>query len=84
MADMTCAELVQVVTDYFEGAMPPDDRARFEEHVAICEGCEAFLDQMRTTIQLTGRLDEESIGEETRDRLLEAFRGWNLGGRSRV
>jgi anti-sigma factor RsiW len=47
---MTCQELVELVTDYLEGALPPEDAARFEAHVGSCPGCEAYLEQIRTTI----------------------------------
>jgi anti-sigma factor RsiW len=50
---MSCQELVELVTDYLEGALPPEDVARFEAHVAACPGCEAYLEQMRTTIAVT-------------------------------
>ena len=49
---MTCQELVELVTDYLEGVMPAGDRARFEEHLAICSGCQTYLDQMRVTMRL--------------------------------
>jgi predicted anti-sigma-YlaC factor YlaD len=49
---MTCQELVELVTDYLEGVMPAGDRARFEEHLAICSGCQTYLDQMRQTMRL--------------------------------
>jgi anti-sigma factor RsiW len=73
---LSCQELVELVTDYFEGALPAEEHARFEEHVQRCQGCGVYLEQMRITIRLLGRLsaDELSAGAE-RD-LLEAFRGW--------
>jgi anti-sigma factor RsiW len=49
---MTCQELVELVTDYLEGALPPDDAERFEAHVASCEGCETYVEQMKSTIAL--------------------------------
>jgi anti-sigma factor RsiW len=47
---MTCQELVELVTDYLEGALSPDDAARFEAHVAACVGCEIYVAQIRMTI----------------------------------
>ena len=81
MADtaLTCRELVEIVTDYLEGAMLEPDRSRFESHLAECTGCQAYLGQMRRTIELTGRLPEESIPPGARDRLLEVFRDWRRG-----
>jgi anti-sigma factor RsiW len=49
---LTCQELVELVTDYLEGALSPGERARFEAHVAQCKHCPTYLDQMRTTIRL--------------------------------
>jgi anti-sigma factor RsiW len=76
--DLSCQELVELVTEYFEGALASEQRARFEAHVAGCPGCEIHLEQMRTTLALTresGRLDERpEVGA-----LLEAFRGWKRG-----
>lgn len=74
--DLTCRELVELVTEYLEGAMPPTDRARFEAHVRECEGCAAYLDQVRQTIRLVGRLSEESLLPSTCDELLVHFREW--------
>jgi predicted anti-sigma-YlaC factor YlaD len=74
--DLTCAELVELVSDYLEGALAPDDRVRFEEHLTICSGCTNYLDQMRTTIALSGRLRVDDLSPEVRADLVDAFRGW--------
>jgi anti-sigma factor RsiW len=74
--ELTCAELVELVSDFIEGALPSDDRARFEQHLTICSGCANYLDQMRTTIALTGRLRVDDLSPEARAELLDAFRGW--------
>jgi anti-sigma factor RsiW len=73
---MTCRELVEVVSDYLEDRLPPDDERRLEEHLRECPYCVEYIDQMRQTIAALGELTEESISPETRDVLLEAFRGW--------
>lgn len=73
---LTCHEVVVLVTDYLEDALTPEDRRRVEEHLAECDGCTAYLDQIRETIRLTGMIREEQIPEEEKHRLLEAFRGW--------
>ena len=73
---LTCHEVVQLVTDYLEDALPRKARRRVEEHLALCDGCATYLDQMRETIRLTGMIREEEIPEEERQRLLQAFRGW--------
>lgn len=75
---MVCIELVELVTDYFEGALSEGDRRRFDEHLAACGPCTRYVEQLRIMIELTGRLDERDLGREPglRDALLEAFRGW--------
>ncbi len=78
-AELTCRELVEVVTDYLEDRLPPRDRLRFEEHIVICAGCTAYLEQMRQTILLAPRLREAGIALEARDALLRAFRDWKAG-----
>ena len=77
--EMTCKELVEVITDYLEGALPAEDRARFERHLGKCEGCHAYLDQMRETIRALGHLPPESLSPEAERALLDAFRGWRDG-----
>jgi anti-sigma factor RsiW len=71
---MTCAELVELVTAYLDGALDPEKEQRFVEHLAICDGCEIYVDQMRRTITEVGQVQPESLPDETRDRLLDAFR----------
>jgi anti-sigma factor RsiW len=78
--DLTCAELVELVTDFLDGALDPADRARFEQHLGICEGCAAYIDQMRVTVELTGRLRLEDLRPDTREALVDAFRGWRSSG----
>lgn len=74
--ELTCKELVEVVTDYLEGRMPAERRLLFEEHVAFCDGCQTYLEQMRATVRLTGTLREADIRPEARDGLVRAFRDW--------
>ena len=77
LPEMPCRELVELVTDYLEDRLAPVDRARFEAHLAECEYCAAYLEQMRETIRTLGRLPEESLSPEARAALLTAFRGWS-------
>ena len=76
---MSCQELVELVTDYFEGKLSWRQRRRFEKHIAACHWCARYLEQMRVTIATVGRLNADSISAEARDELLVAFRGWNAG-----
>jgi anti-sigma factor RsiW len=75
--ELTCQELVELVTDYFEGALSARDRARFERHIDGCENCTTYLDQMRITIRTLGRLPRETVAAAARDALLDAFHEWN-------
>jgi predicted anti-sigma-YlaC factor YlaD len=77
--DLTCREMVELVTGYLEDTMTASERARFEEHLAGCEGCGIYLDQMRTTIRLSGTLEEDAFPAGQLDRLTQAFRDWRSG-----
>jgi anti-sigma factor (TIGR02949 family) len=72
--EISCQEIVELVTDYLEGALPRSERKAFEEHLAGCPHCTNYLDQMRQTMRLTGRLTEEALEPELRAKLLDAFR----------
>jgi anti-sigma factor RsiW len=79
MIDVTaisCQELVELVTDYFEGALPEEEATRFERHLVPCENCQIYIEQMRTTIALTGRLRGTGLAAEAESELLRAFRDW--------
>jgi len=73
--ELTCREIVELVTAYLEDALDAADRERFEEHLVFCDGCGNYLEQMQETVRLAGRVTEE-IPAELEARLLEAFRGW--------
>lgn len=71
-----CNELVELVTDYLDGSLDLDTRARFDEHLLGCDGCSNYLQQFRTTVATLGRIPDESIEPAFRDKLLDAFRDW--------
>jgi anti-sigma factor RsiW len=73
---MTCEEFVELVTAYLDGGLPADQRVAFDEHMALCPGCDRYLDQFRKTIDLIGELPEESLSSPAREQLLEAFAAW--------
>jgi anti-sigma factor RsiW len=73
---ISCQEVVELVTGYLDQSLPADDASPFEQHINFCEGCDWYLDQMRTTISTVGRITEEEVPPETRDKLLTAFREW--------
>jgi hypothetical protein len=77
--ELTCQELVEVVTEYLEGSMPPGERLRFEEHLVYCDFCTTYIDQMRATVRLAGELREQDLAPAARDALLETFRDWKRG-----
>ncbi len=74
--EMSCQELVDVITGYIEGSLPAPDRARLEALLDECPWCVTYLEQMRETIMTLGMLREQQLSPETRAGLLEAFRGW--------
>jgi anti-sigma factor RsiW len=74
--EMTCRELVEVVTGYLEGSLPADDRERLEAHLTECPYCEEYIAQMRETIEALGGLPAEPLDPRREAELLEAFRGW--------
>ena len=73
---LSCQELVELVTDYLEGKLPAADRARFERHLEPCDGCREYVAQMRTTIELVGEVTPADLTLEAEQALLTAFRGW--------
>ena len=75
MEALSCQELVELVTDYLEGALAPEERERFDAHVAGCPGCDLYIEQMRTTLALTRATAELEQRPET-TALLAAFREW--------
>jgi predicted anti-sigma-YlaC factor YlaD len=74
--ELSCQELVELVTEYLEETLPEHERALFEDHLATCAGCRNYLDQMRRTIQMVGALKEEAIPDDAKEQLLRAFRVW--------
>jgi anti-sigma factor RsiW len=74
---MTCAELVELVTAYLDGTLSDAERAEFDEHLALCPGCDRYLAQFRSTIDLLGELPEDSLTSPAREQLLDAFARWS-------
>lgn len=73
---LSCQELVELVTDYLEGTLPEVERDRFEHHIEGCTGCHEYVRQMRQTIELTGSLTAADLSSEAEAALLSAFRDW--------
>ena len=74
--DLACRELVELITDYLEGALPAGERARFEAHLAGCRGCRTYLAQMRQTVRTLRQLGDDGLPPQAKDDLLRLFRGW--------
>ena len=77
---LTCRELVELIGEYLDGALPAAETRRFEAHIAACGSCSAYLEQIRTTAQALGGLTEEAIPAAARDELLAAFARWRQAG----
>jgi anti-sigma factor RsiW len=80
LEEMTCMEFVEQVTAYLEGALPAQDRERLEQHLAVCEPCRVYLEQLRMTLALAGRIQPEDLTSEMRTQLLHVFTQWKASG----
>lgn len=74
MKPLDCNELVELVTAYLDGALDPETRARFDLHLAECDGCEDYLQQFRATVRTVGRIGRDQLDPDFRDRLMAAFK----------
>jgi len=74
--ELTCKELVELVTEYLEETLSATDRTRFDEHLATCPFCQLYVQQMRDTIRTMGHLPESAISPATLDALRTHFRRW--------
>jgi anti-sigma factor RsiW len=77
---LVCQEVVELVTDYLEGALTAADRARFEAHLVGCPHCTEYLAQMRETIRLAGRLTPEDLTPDMSSDLTDLYRRWRTEG----
>ena len=73
---LSCRELVELVTDYLEGMLPAAEHERVDRHLETCQGCRTYVEQMRQTIRLAGTLTEQDISPAAREELLAVFRDW--------
>jgi anti-sigma factor RsiW len=74
--ELVCIEVVELVSDYLEGALSRRDRRRLEHHLAGCEHCTEYVAQMRETLRLTGRLVPEDFTPEMQREFTEIFERW--------
>lgn len=77
MTQLDCNELVELVTAYLDDALDLETRARFDLHLADCDGCDNYLQQFRSTVRTMGRIDDDELDPQFRGRLLDAFRNFH-------
>lgn len=73
---LSCQEVVELVTDYLDEALSPDEAALVEQHLNFCEGCVWYVEQIKATAAAVGEVREEDIAPDAKDRLMAAFRDW--------
>ncbi|HSS67278.1 MAG TPA: zf-HC2 domain-containing protein [Nocardioidaceae bacterium] len=74
MTTLTCKEIVELVTAYLEGDLDDQTTESFEEHLAVCPGCETYVEQFRITIARLGEVPLESLSDDAQTNLLDTFR----------
>jgi anti-sigma factor RsiW len=79
-SELACQQVVEMITDYLEGALSRSQRRRLEAHLAGCEHCSEYIEQMRATIRLTGRLRAQDLTPEMREELTDIYRRWRSEG----
>ena len=79
-ASVPCQHVVEMVTDYLEGAMAAADRRRLEAHLPGCRHCTEYLAQIRETIRLAGRVTKEDLTPQMRTELTDLYRRWRTEG----
>jgi predicted anti-sigma-YlaC factor YlaD len=77
--EITCHDLVDLVTDYLEGTMERSEQERLELHLSGCRSCRHYLDQMRQTIKTVGQLPVDAVSPAAQEELLSVFRAWKRG-----
>jgi anti-sigma factor RsiW len=71
---LVCQEAVELASDYLEGSLSRRDRRRLEKHLALCDACTAYLEQLRLTIAASGSVAPDDLDPEVLDTLTELFR----------
>jgi anti-sigma factor RsiW len=80
LGDLTCQRAVELVTDYLEGKLSFRQRRRFRRHLRGCVNCATYLEQIRTTVRLMGRIEPDTLSPETRDDLIALYRRYRADG----
>jgi anti-sigma factor RsiW len=79
-SDLTCRELVELITDYHERALPPDERIRVEQHLVVCSACTRYEQQLRAAVRLAATIQLDDLGPESRRALLDSLEEWLARG----
>ncbi len=74
--ELVCQEMVELITDYIEGGLTRSQRKRFQAHIAGCEHCAEYLEQMRATIRVTGMLRVDDLTPAMREEFAVFYRSW--------
>jgi anti-sigma factor RsiW len=72
--DLVCREAVELMSDYLDGALSRRKRRRLERHLADCDACDGYLEQLRTTISVTGAAAPEDLDPEVLEGLTDLYR----------
>ncbi len=75
-SELSCQQVVELVTEYLEGSLSRSDRRRFEKHLRGCPNCSAYFQQMRATIRATGSLTADDLSPAAQEELTDLFRHW--------
>jgi anti-sigma factor RsiW len=77
--ELVCREVVELVTEYLGGGLPVHQRERFDQHLATCPPCTAYLAQVRTTLDLAQELGSarDPADQEVATELADIFRRWH-------
>ena len=78
--DLRCRQVVELVTAYLEGDLGARDRRRFEAHIAGCDHCATYIEQMRMTLAGVGTVTLDGLSPDAERELLDAFAGWKSSG----
>ena len=78
--ELTCQELAELVSDYIEGVLAPPLQEEIVAHLAECSDCSSYVEQVRTTIAVTGEIASDEVAPPARAALLDLFRSWAASG----
>ena len=74
--ELTCQRAVELMTEYLEGGLDGPRRERFEAHLHHCDACTRYLEQLRATIDVLGRVEAVPPDESVREELVELYRSY--------